>query len=71
MSNTFKTGDKVVLRAGIVACGFLRACADSTEGKTYTLTDVGTEHPTAIEYVDDIGDTITICYAFVDLLEEK
>ena len=77
MSNTFKIGDTVALRAAAeLSAAQSVAVRDTTVGKPYTLTLVGTwaedtsvDEPDAICYVDDLGDVITTNYDNFDLVE--
>ena len=65
--NPYKVGDKVTLREGIVACGVFRELRDCTDGAQYRITAVAT---VSISIIDDVGDTATLCYEFVDLNKE-
>lgn len=73
MINTFKAGDKVTVHPqGEAAKDSAR---DTTVDKTYSLTGVAdcTREPTepqSIEFVDDVGDLVTIGCEDIVLAEE-
>lgn len=72
--NTFKIGDKITVNPKELGNVELRDCTADTE---YTLTLVGTwaedttrNEPTAVSFMDDRGDAVTINYSRITLAKE-
>ncbi len=62
MKNTLKIGDVVTMNAEPLAAYSTRSYRDCTAGKEYTVTGVGelayANEPTAVTFLDDVGDTV-------------
>lgn len=74
MSNTFKVGDEITINKNINAIA--KHCTrDTTKGREYTLTHVGTlkdgvtKEPSAVGFRDDVDDYVFIRYEAVTLVE--
>jgi hypothetical protein len=75
MSNTFKAGDSITINQPMADNYTASSTRDTTTGKAYLLTAVfyrtGVENPhlQRVQFVDDIGDTVTIWESDVSLAE--
>jgi len=72
--NTFKVGDRVTVKS-IKLATCVNALQNTTQDKVYTITKVGTwaedttvDEPTAICFMDDRNDEVTVRYANVTLV---
>lgn len=71
MSNTFKAGDKILVKPSCLQC--VTICRDTTEDKPYTITRVGTgeqdgSDERSVYFTDDVGDEVGMPYWDAELV---